>query len=288
MVQAQNKIKKRRAKASLTLILTLLLAFIMLVLVGVFFRIGQAPQDEPRTLSQADQKKINRLFVKANALRQKNKQKEAVLIGQQIIEILEREKPDDWMMLTMAYVTTSDMYRELGQFDQATPLIKRAREIVETHHLEEQNVTCEILLREGIFKYVSKDYLEAEEYFQQALSCAGTLTGRLSAETSGALLWLAEVCLSPTINKPQKAMQYLRAVEDVCGSAHPERPQQMMTCQKVEGIALLKLQKFTEAEEKLLASNEIAQRLFPDPNNNERLHIVELLKQARAGKPRTQ
>lgn len=288
MVQTQNKITKRRAKASLTLILTLLLAVIMLVLVGVFFRVGQPPQDASRTLSRADQKQVNQLFVKANALRQKSKPKEAVLIGQQIIEILEREKPDDWMMLTMAYVANSDMYRELGQFDKAAPLIKRAREIVETHHLEEQNLACEILLREGIFKYVSKDYLEAEESFQQALSCAGTLTGYLSTESSNALLWLAEACLSPTINKPQKAMQYLRAVEEVCGSAQPERPQQMLACQKVEGMALLQMRKFSDAEEKLLAANEIAQRLFPDPNNNERLHIAELLKQAHAGKTRTQ
>ncbi len=284
MVQAQTKIKKRRGKASLTLVLTFLLAFIMLVLVGVFFRIGLPPQDAHKTLSLADQSKVNQLFVKANSLRKKNKQKEAIIAGQQIIDILEREQPDDWMMLTMAYVANSDMYRDLGQFDKAAPLIRRAKEIVETKHLEEQNLTCAILLREGIFKYVSKDYLDAEEYFQQALSCSGTLTGYLSVESSSALLWLAEVCLTPTINKPQKAMQYLRAVEEVCGSAQPERPQQMMTCQKVEGMAFLQMRNFSEAEEKLLASNEIAERLFPDPNNGERMHIAGLLKQARDGK----
>ncbi len=284
MVQAQTTIRKRHAKASLTLILMFLLVVIMLVLVGVFFRVGQPPQDAPRTLSRADQNEVNHLFFKANSLRQKNKQKEAVIVGQQVIEILEKEKPDDWMMLTMAYVANSDMYRELGQFDKAATLIKRAKEIVETNHLEEQHLTCEILLREGIFKYVSKDFLEAEDYFQQALSCSGTLTGYVSAQSSSALIWLAEVYLSPTINNPQKAMQYLRAVEEVCESAHPERPEQMMTCQKVEGMAFLKMRKFSDAEEKLLASNEIAERLFPDPKHIERLHIAGLLKQARDGK----
>jgi tetratricopeptide (TPR) repeat protein len=284
MVQAPQKIKTRRARANLTLILTFSIVIVMLVLVGVFFRVGQQPKDSPKTLSTAAQHKVNHLFWKTDLLRKQHKLSEAVVYGQQLIDLLEKEKPDDWMILTMACVAQSDMLRGLGQWEKAATLLKRAREIVEAHHLEEQPLTCEIVLREGIIKFVNKEYLESEELFQQALSCTTIMNGYLSRESSEALLWIAENCLTPAINKPQKAMQYLRAVEEVCNSAQPERPQQMMLCLKVEGRAFLMMKKFTEAEEKLLAAQEIAQRIFPDPKNNEREHITALLKEVRDGK----
>ncbi len=288
MVQAPQKINKRPAKANLTLILTFSIVIVMAVLVGVFFRVGQPPEDSPHKLSAAVQKKVNHLFQQTNALRNQSKLNEAVVYGQQLIDLLEKEQPDDWMMLLMACIAQSDMLRDLGQWDRAAPPLKRAREVVEAHHLEEQSLTCEILLREGIFKYVNKEYLESEELFQQALGCAATMNGYLSRESSGALIWIAENCLTPAINKPQKAMQYLRAVEEVCNSSQPERPQQMMLCLKVEGRAFMMMKKYTEAEEKLLAAQEIAQRIFPNPKNNERQHIAGLLKQARDGKSQVQ
>ncbi len=288
MVQAQKKIKTRRARANLTLILTFSSVIVIIVLVGIFFRVGQPPEDSPRKLSTAAQHQVNYFFWQTDVLRKQNKLKEAVVYGQQLIDLLEKEKPDDWMILTMACVAQSDMLRGLGEWDKAATLIKRAREIVEAHHLEEQPLTCEVVLREGIIKFVNKEYLESEELFQQALSCTATMSGYLSIESSGVLIWIAENCLTPAINKPQKAMQYLRAVEEVCNSSQPERPQQMMLCLKVEGRAFLMMKKFTEAEEKLLAAQEIAQRIFPDPKNNERAHITALLKEVRDGKAQAQ
>ncbi|MCC7530601.1 MAG: hypothetical protein IT342_18910 [Candidatus Melainabacteria bacterium] len=284
MAQAPKKIKTRRAKANLTLLLTFSIVIVMIVLVGLFFRVGQPPEDSSGKLSTAAQHKVNNFFRQTDVLRKQNKLKEAVVCGQQLIDLLEKEKPDDWMILTMACVAQSDMLRGLGQWDKAATLIKRAREIIEAHHLEEQPLTCEVVLREGIFKFVNKEYLESEELFQQALSCTATMSGYLSKESSGVLIWIAENCLTPAINKPQKAMQYLRAVEEVCNSSQPERPEQLMLCLKVEGRALLMMKKFAEAEEKLLAAQEIALRLFSDPKNNEREHITALLKEVRDSK----
>lgn len=288
MVQAPQKIQKKRARANLTLIITFSIAIVMIVLVGVFFRVGQPPENAPGKLSAAALQKVNYLSWQTEESIKKGKTKEALLHGQQLIDLLEKEKPDDWLLLTKACVLQSDLHRELGQWDKAVPLLKRAREIVETHHLEEQNLTCEILLREGIVKFVNKDYVESEQLFQQALGCTTSLTGYLSIESCGALQWLAMNSLTPAINKPHKAMQYLRAIEEVCNSSQTERPQQMLTCQKVEGMALIMMKKFPEAEEKLLAAQEIAERIFPDPNNNERTHISELLKQAHDGKAQNQ
>jgi hypothetical protein len=78
-------------------------------------------------------------------------------------------------------------------------------------------------------------------------------------------------------------LQYLRMVEEVCSSSNPERPQQMMLCLKAQGIALLQLKKMTEAEEKLVAAQEIAVRKFP-ANHHEIDHIKVLLQQIQADK----
>ncbi len=288
MVQAHKKNKIRPLKANLTLICTFAIVLVMVVLVGVFFRFGQPPEDAPKVLSVETKQKVDRLFHKSNLLKAKGDRKQAVVVLQRLIDLLEKEKPDDWLQLASAYTAQSDTYRELGQWDKAAVFLKQAKEIVDVHHLEEQRLTCEILMREGILKFVNKDFIDAEEFFQQALGCSETLNGHLSAESSGMLIWLAEANLSPAINNPQKSMQYLLAVEEVCSSVRPERPQQMMSCQKIEGKALLSMRKFAEAEEKLLAAKEIIGKLTSDPNNGELLHITNLLKQAREGKAQTQ
>lgn len=287
MVQAPQKTKMRRGKVNLTMIFTFSFALVLLVIVGIFFRFGEPPKDAPNQISAQTQQKIAQLFAQTDQLRKQGKQKEAVIYGQQLINLLEREKVEDWMMLLMAYLAESDMQRELGQWDIAADLIKRAKAVVEAHHLEEQNLTCEVLLREGIFKFASKDYRQAEEYFEQALSCSETMTGHLSVESSAALLWVAENCLTPAFDNPQKALQYLRTVEEVSSSAQPERPQQLMTCLKIEGMAFSMMKKFTEAEEKFLASQEIAERIYPNPENSERKQLSALLKRARESKSQT-
>ncbi len=268
----------------MTLIATGALSLSMLVLLATFFRFGMPEQEEKRELSSEKSREVTTLFFNCDNLRKQGKLTEACKVAQQEIDILEKEKPDNWLMLAMILVTQSDMYRELGQYDKGLPPIKRAREIVETHDLEENHLTCEIILREGIFKYVNKDYVEGEELMQQALSCSETLFGYLSIETTENLLWIAIMNLTPAINKPQVALQYLRTVEEVCNSSQPERPRQMMTCLKVEGQAFTLLKKYPEAEEKLLAAQEIAERLYRDPNHPERQHIAGLLKEAQAGK----
>lgn len=284
MVQAPRKPRKRPLRANITLIATCALSLIMLVLLAVFFRVGQTPQEEKRVLSPEKQREVNALFFNVAKLRQEGKLAEACQAAQKTIDILEKEKPDNWLTLAMILVTQSDMYRELRQWDKGLPAIKRAREIVETHHLEEDRLTCEIVLREGIFKYANGDVVEAEELMQQALNCTQTLFGYLSLETTQNLLWIAQLNVTPALNKPQRALQYLRTVEEVCNSSQPERPLQMMTCLTTEGKAFTLLKKHSEAEEKLLAAQEIAERLFPDPTNGQRMQIADLLKTARAGK----
>ncbi len=283
MVQAPKKFKKAR-KANVTNILTLMVALAMLVLVGIFFRVGMQSEDEPRKLSAKDSVTVSQWFLKVAALRKKGQRQEALVYSQKIVDLLEKEKTDNAPLLAIIYVQQSDLYRELGLMDKASQVIQKAKELVEKYHMEEQNISCEILLREGICKFANKEFVEADDYFQQALTCSATLTTYLSKETNEALLWLAETCLTPSVNKPQKAMQYLRAVEEVCSSSENERPAQMMTCQKVQGIALITMKKYSDAEEKLVASQELAEKLFKDPNNPERIRIGELLKQARTSK----
>lgn len=285
MVQAPtpHQSQKKRVKASLPLVSGLVVVIVMVVLVAIFFRVGVPEQDEPKAVSPRVLREINAHLIKSGQARKNGKLKAAIEESERAIQVMEREKSNDWIQMTTLLVAISDMYRESGQWDKGLPPLEKARELVKKYHLEEERITIEVLLRQGIFNYMNKDFVEAEDQFQQAESCAQTLTGSLSVETSQCLIWLAQSYLSPAFHNPKRALQYLRMVEEVCGSSNPERPQQMMLCQKVQGEAYLQMKKLPEAEEKLLSAQEIAARIYP-PNHHERTHLANLLELIRADK----
>ncbi|PZM80492.1 MAG: hypothetical protein DKT66_14635 [Candidatus Melainabacteria bacterium] len=285
MVQTStsNQSPRRRGRANLPLVAGFALVLGILVLVAIFFRAGSPPVEEARTPPLKVQHQINSILFLATTAKAAGKRQEAIDQTEKALKLMETSKSNDWIQKATWLVTLSDLYRENGQWEKALAPLEKAKAVVVEHHLEEERITCEILEREGIFSYVNKKFVEAEDQFQQSLSCSQALNGSLSVETSQCLIWLAETYLSPSFNNPKRALQYLRMVEEVCSSSAPERPEQMMLCLKAQGIALMQLNKMTEAEEKLVAAQEIVARKLP-ANHNETQHIKVLLEQIHADK----
>ena len=283
MVQTpnQNNAKRKKVLANLPLLASLSVLLIMAFLVAIFFRVGSPQDEEAKPIPLKIQHQINAHIFKSEVAKKEGRLQEAIEELEKAIGMMEAEKSDDWMTITTRLVMLSDMYRESGQLDKGIIPLQKARANVEKYHLEEDHITCQILLDEGVFCFVDKKYADAEEQFQQALSCSQALTGSLSFETSQCLIWLANAYLSPAFNSPKRALQYLRMVEEVCSTATPERPLQMMFCQQVQGQAFLQMKKYAEAEEKFLSAKEIAERLFA-PTNNQRQHLDRLLEQLKA------
>lgn len=278
-----NQSPRKRVKANLPLIAGLALVLGMVVLVAMFFRVGAPRIEEAKTPPLKVQHQINSFLFLATTAKAAGKRQEAIEQTEKALQLMESSKSNDWIQKATWLVSLSDLYRENGQWDKAQAPLETAKAVVVEHHLEEEKITCEILEREGVFSYVNKKFVEAEDQFQQSLSCSQALNGSLSVETSDRLIWLAETYLSPAFNNPKRALQYLRMVEEVCSSSAPERPEQMMLCLKVQGIALLQMKKMTEAEEKLVAAQEIAVRKFP-ANHHEIQHVKVLLEQIQADK----
>lgn len=285
MVQTHSKLSTKKS-TSTGFVFVIGLFILMAIMVGVFFRVGMPPADASIVLTAADSAKVQQNFIKAEQLQAADKNVEAIAVLQENINLLEELKPDDSTPLVNAYFQKCEIYRKLNQYDKAGPAIKKARSIVESSHLEDLPITCDILLREGIIAYTNQNFVEAEEYMQQALSCSESINSYLSNQTSQDLIWLANANLSPAINKPERALQYLRAVEDVCNSSETERPAQLLACQKVQAMAFMQMKKYAEAEEKLLASQKMAEKLFPDANAQQRVHIRELFLQLQREKSR--
>lgn len=285
MVQTptSNQSPRKRVRANLPLLAGLALVLGMVVLVAMFFRVGSPQIEEAKTPPLKVQHQLNSFLFLATTAKAAGKRQEAIEQTEKALQLMESSKSNDWIQKATWLVSLSDLYRENGQWDKALAPLEKAKAVVVEHHLEEEKITCEILEREGIFSYVNKKFTQAEDQFQQSLSCSQALNGSLSVETSQCLIWLAETYLSPPFNNPKRALQYLRMVEEVCSSSDPERPEQMMLCLKAQGIALLQLKKMTEAEEKLVAAQEIAVRKFP-ANRNEIEHIKVLLQQIQADK----
>ena len=285
MVQTpnQNNAKRKKLRASLPLLASLSVLLIMAVLVAMFFRVGSPQEEKAKPLPLNVQHQVNAHLFKSETARKQGNLQQAIDETEKAVGIMEAAKSDDWLTITTRLVILCQMYRENGQWNKGIAPLRKAREYAEKYHLEEDHVTCQALLEEGIFSFADKKYADAEDQFQQALSCSQALTGSLSFETSQCLIWLANAYLSPTFNNPKRALQYLRMVEEVCGSCTPERPVQMMFCQQVQGQAYLQMKKYAEAEEKLLAAKEIAEQLFA-PTHNQRQHINNLLEHLRAQK----
>ena len=284
MVQPRQSLTapKSHFKASTALVMTLALAAVSMVGLGIFFKVGAAPEERQEKISKELEMKIGQLNMQAQVFRQQNKMNEAIGCMKQAVELLEQDKSTDRLPLASAYIGLSDMYRSTGKTNLGEPEVKRAKEIILKDHQEENALTCAILHREGLYKYIQKDYLAAEEYFQQSLTCSSSTISSLSAETSDDLLWLAHVYLAPGMNNPEKALRCLRQVEEVSNAV--ERPSHMMAVQKLQGMAYLALKRYAEAEEKLVASQQLTERLFTDPNHPQRVHIKKLIEQVRAAK----
>lgn len=274
--------KTSRFKASTALVLTLALAVVIIVAVGIFFKVGVSEQETQDRISKDLEMQIGQLNFQAEVFRKQNRMDDAVGCMKKVVELLEKDKSKDRLPLVSAYIALSDTYRSTGRVEWGEPEIKRAKEIILADHLEEDPLTCAVLHREGLYKYIQKDYIAAEEYLQQSVTCSSTMISSLSAETSDDLLWLAHVYLSPGMNKPEKALRCLRQVEEVTNPA--ERPSHMMAVQKLQGMAYMALKRYAEAEEKLAASEQLVDRISTDPNHPQRVHISKLLEQVRAAK----
>lgn len=274
--------KKTAYKANIAFVLTLVLAAAILVAVAIFFRAGASPEQTRDKIPKETEMKIGQLYFQAEVFRKQKKFDEALGCLKQAIEILEKDKSKDRTLLVATYIALSDMYRVTKRIDMGEAEVKRAKEIILENHMEESPFTCATLHREGLYKYIKKDFIAAEEYLQQSLTCSSTVTSSISCETSDNLLWLAHVYLAPGVNKPEKALQCLRQVEEV--STNNERPAHMMAAQKLQGEAYMSMKHYNEAEEKLLAAQALTDRISTDPNHPQKVHIKNLLEQIKNAK----
>lgn len=285
MVQAPNKQKlpARRIRANIPLIAGLFLFLSMVVLLSWFFRFGATADPEAKPLTAQVQQEIHAHVFKFELARKQKNYPLAIEEAQKALQVMEREKSDDGLAMTSRVLDISDMLRDSGEVDKASAILAKANNLVEKFNLEENKITCEILMREGIFSFLKKNFADAEDQFQQALSCSQALSDSYSVETSQCLIWLANIYLSKGFNNPKRSLQCLRIVEEICGSSTPERPAQLLLCQKVQGLAYMQMKKFSEAEERFLSSKEIADRILP-AGNPESEHLKNLLSTLRMEK----